>query len=309
LRLFTTISFYLISIFIGALFIYSAYAKLIDIEPFEWTIAETGLFSFTIANMLSRAIIIIEFFLGICFVFNVQWGRRIYSLAAIILMVFNCYLLYILFIYGDNGNCGCFGKSLIFTPAQAYWKNLLLILLIFVLSLFKLPTIIKFQPIILLVAAILSIGFTFYKEPLDVFVINLNEKKIQPYAINLDPLYADSISIPPSFDYKKGKYIISVLSLHCHFCKKAARKMHSMMLSNSSLPLYILYGGDKKNLQTFINETLSNNVPHQYSSNETLLIELAGGTFPTILWVENGKVIRNSNYFTLKQKEIENWLK
>ncbi len=303
MQLVKSISFYLVSVALGLLFLFSAYTKLIDIEPFEWTIAETGWFSFGVANILSRVLIIAEFFIGCCLLLGFSWQRKIYSIAAILLLIFNLYLLYVLFSYGNDTNCGCFGKAVYFTPVQATIKNLLTIALLFYLSKFNINNFKNYTFYFLVTAIGLSIGITFYKEPLDMFVVNLKDKPMASKELKLN-----SIAKELPFNYMQGKHIISVLSLHCVFCKKAARKMHSMLLQNNKLPLHIIYGGDSNKLGTFIKETFSQNVPYTFTKDEPTLIEISEGSFPTILWVQDGRVIKKSSYFTLNTVDIQNWI-
>ncbi len=300
--------FYALSAFIGVIFIYGAYAKLLNIEPFEWSLAETGIFSFTTANIFTRIFIAFEFVIGLLFIGAISLQGRAYTLAAILLILFNIYLLWIVLTYGNNGNCGCFGESLKMLPMQAYLKNLAMLLGIYILSKWQhafASTYAKWQVITL---SILAMGYTLFMQAPD-FIYIKEKESVKPHSINLDVMYSTDASAHPTFDYKKGKHIISVLSTGCVFCKKAARKMHTMKARNIHLPLYNIIMGDSLSTQLFLKETLANNIPYQVNENVPYLYKLTNNRLPCILWITDGQVVRMSNYFSLNQTDIENWIK
>jgi hypothetical protein len=111
---------------IGALFIFSAVAKLYPIEAFEKQLVDLGFASWASAPFLSRAIIGFEAFLGIAF-FQKNYLRSIILPAtAALLVAFCAHLSYVIYTTGGNsGNCGCFGQLLPMTPIEALAKNIL----------------------------------------------------------------------------------------------------------------------------------------------------------------------------------------
>jgi hypothetical protein len=296
-----------LSAIVGALFIFSAYSKLVDIDPFEWTIAETNLFSFKIANLVARLIIALEFFLGFCFIFSWHNQQRIFKWSAYLLILFNIYLLYVLATYGNNLNCGCFGKMIYMTPMQAYLKNILLLLIIYVLSKYNFTFFKKHNLLYYLLSLASILAICFYTPPEFIYV-DLAQK-FKPYAANtLDKMYISEKTALP-FDYKKGKNIISVMSMHCPFCKKAARKMSSMQKNDANLPFYNLYAGDSTSVKQFLKETNAANIPYQITKQADVLFELSKGSLPAILWIKDGMVVKSSNYIELETKDIQNWIK
>lgn len=296
----------LVSILVGALFIFSAYSKIVDIDPFEWTIAETGWFSFGVANALARLVIAVEVFLGLCFIVNWHNNKWLYIASAWLLILFNIYLLYILSTYGNNLNCGCFGKMLIMTPMEAYLKNLFLLTVIYYLNQQNISLFPRSNFYFFLSLLIVIFGVSTYSPPDFIYLDSKSDFK--PFEANaLDKLYENAATTLP-FDYKKGKHIISIMSMHCPFCKKAARKMHSMMVQDPSLPLYNLYAGDSLELKEFLKETQAGNIPYQLCSQAEVLITISKGKFPTILWIENGKAVKESNYYQLETKDIREWI-
>lgn len=133
-----------IRIFVSALFLVSAFAKIypdpsmfFSISKFEFTQLYPLGFGRELSAFLSRFLIGIEFGLGflILFPFNL---KKLVLPATILMLAFFCVHLTIEIATGGNqGNCGCFGSLLPMTPLQALIKNLLAIgLLVLLLKLF-----------------------------------------------------------------------------------------------------------------------------------------------------------------------------
>jgi thiol-disulfide isomerase/thioredoxin len=307
LSTFYKILYYTITVCIGALFLFSAYSKIIGIQNFEWTLAETNIMSFGMANIISRIILIAEAIIGFFFLFNFHFNKKLYKYAVWLLVIFNIYLLWVMYAYGLSGNCGCFGQVIEMTPMQASLKNMGIIALIFVLSIFNIQWLVWPKWVII---GISCIGILSIIPPDFIFI---SEKDVVVnQTISLNEMYTNTASTKPKFDYKKGKYIISILSTTCHHCKSAARKMAIMQKRNNSLPFYNIYSGDSTSLQEFFTEANAQNIPYQINSDYGFinrLLSLQGQKgYPKILWVQDGKLIKiSNNYFTLNQNAIEQW--
>lgn len=141
-------------LFIGALFIFSAYVK--GVDPFGFSLKiEEYLLSFgmdfltPLSMVAACGMLLVEFLIGVAMLCNIQ--VRFFSW---VLLFFMCFFLlltfylayapsiaqavnrwtgssYQLFVPGD---CGCFGDFLKLTNAQTFWKNVI----------FMLPTIVVF---------------------------------------------------------------------------------------------------------------------------------------------------------------------
>lgn len=307
---FHKILYYTITVLIGALFIFSAYTKIIGIQNFEWALAETNLMSFGTANVLSRVLICLEAIFGILFLFNYHFNRQLYKWAAWLLMFFNIYLMWVMHVYGVSGNCGCFGTVIEMTPMEASIKNIVLIAFIYYLSCFRIndeiwSKIILFVAPIIAVIALIPPDFIFIQE----------KDTIVKEPIDLSTLYSAKANVAPTFDYHKGKHIICVLSTGCHHCKSAAKKMAIMVKRNSALPFYHVFAGDSASLQLFYKESPAQGIPHQINHDYIFITKLTSlhaksNGFPKILWVQDGNLVRvTSNYLNLNQSEIEDWLK
>ena len=122
-------------LFVGCLFLFSAYAKLHPMEMMKGiTTFETNHlipmgFSEISAAYFSRFIIGVEFFIGITLLFNYYLKRLIIPLSIIIITAFSIHLFTQI---GSSENCGCNGELLPMKPWQALIKNAItFIILIF----------------------------------------------------------------------------------------------------------------------------------------------------------------------------------
>jgi hypothetical protein len=300
------------------MFIFSAHAKLKDIEPFEWTIAETGIVIFSASNIISRLLIISEYILGFLILANLSWPRlrrgKLYHItyyaAMYLLAVFNIYLLYILFAYGNNGNCGCFGNMLQFSPMAALFKNLVVMVALDIMHRTCSPHYLSkhWLPYALAVGAFAA--FVFWKQPAD-FMFKKDRQDVgKPYAVNLAHLYNGTAATLP-FDSSSGKFILALVSTHCHFCVKAARRLHSMKASHPALPVFMVTKADSASFKKFLQETQAYNIPFQINDSVSYLNHFndpAEG-LPALLWIDGSKVVRKSSYWNLSEQQLVNWSK
>lgn len=128
-----------IRIIISVLFIVSAIAKLYPSPYFAISTFEVKQlyplgFSATIAPWFSRILIGIELALGLLILQNNHIKRIIIPATILLLAVFVAHLSYVTFATGgDSGNCGCFGELIPMTPIEAIIKNVVAIVLLFIL--------------------------------------------------------------------------------------------------------------------------------------------------------------------------------
>jgi thiol-disulfide isomerase/thioredoxin len=128
-----------IRLIISVLFIVSAVAKMYPSPYFAISTFEVKQlyplgFSENIAPWFSRILIGIELALGLLILQNNHIKRIIIPVTILLLAVFVAHLSYVTFLTGgDSGNCGCFGELIPMTPIQAIAKNVVAIVLLFIL--------------------------------------------------------------------------------------------------------------------------------------------------------------------------------
>jgi len=109
------VSLVIVRIFLGLMFIYSGWTKVSPIEPLEFVMLEHSHFPWFLNSVIARLLISLEVLLGIMLVFNLK-PKLAFKASVLLLVLFTLYLFYVLFIQGNDGNCGCFGIEHSFIP-------------------------------------------------------------------------------------------------------------------------------------------------------------------------------------------------
>lgn len=301
--LFTTLC-----ILMGAVFIFSGYTKLYPIEPFEYTFVDIGIINWQLSPFVARLMIGLEFLIGLLLVLNVSL-RFTYKLGISVLIFFCIYLLMLMYFTGNKGNCGCFGSMIVMTPLQALIKNIVMLVIFFVLYKFhqgwKLPYKLR---LLIILPFLTAFAFPFILNPVELSYSEayLN-KPDENFDLPLDSLYNNaSLNVPPK-ELSKGKHVITFMSLSCPHCRIAANKMRIMHELNPEIPFYMVLNGDEKKLEKFFEETHTQDIPHCMLLGKNF-VYLAGLELPKIYLVNNSVVEFDIDYYTMDQEEIEKWL-
>ncbi len=298
----------------GAIFIYSGYAKLDprepSIEPFEYTFVDIGLVNWQLAPFVARLLIGLEFLIGLLLIVNVNLKKFTYKLGITVLVIFCIYLILLISFNGNKGNCGCFGTKLAMTPLQALIKNAVMLLFFFLLYKFHEGwELKKGKKYVLFITIIAVFALPFILNPVE---LNYSEaylnKPEDQYKLELDSLYSSAKPPAPPHTLSQGKHIIAFMSLTCKHCRIAANKMRVIHSRNPEIPFYFVLNGDDKYLETFYENTHTENIPHCMLLGKNFIF-LAGTNLPAIYLVNNSVVEHEINYMNMDQREIENWLK
>lgn len=112
---------------LGAFFICSAVAKLIDIDRFEVHVFSYNILSLNLSFLAARLVIVCELLVGIGLLANVF--HRLVNICSLLMLVgFTMFLGYAA-LMGRTDSCQCMGPLLEINPTQSMLKNALLILL------------------------------------------------------------------------------------------------------------------------------------------------------------------------------------
>ena len=112
---------------LGAFFICSAVAKLIDIDRFEVHVFSYNILSLNLSFLVARLVIVCELLVGIGLLANVF--HRLVNICSLLMLVgFTMFLGYAA-LMGRTDSCQCMGPLLEINPTQSMLKNALLILL------------------------------------------------------------------------------------------------------------------------------------------------------------------------------------
>lgn len=301
------IIFIILSIGIGATFLYSAYTKLFPIQSFEYTMVEFAHLPWIAAALGARVLIGLEAALGALMLFHL-YGRKkwILKLALLLLIVFSLYLIYLWITEGNNVNCGCFGDMIWMSPSSSLVKNAILIAGTLLLIKYHHGFGRKWANITSIAGLLVITALPFILFPLPARQPGWLQK--DKFQVKLDALYNPQAAEPvPAINLNKGKYIISFLSLKCPHCRMAAHKMHIMKEKNPALPFYFVIAGNKKYLESFWAETRAKNIPYTKLDADSFTA-IAGFQWPVIYFVNDGWVEAQTNYISLSQAEIEKWI-
>ncbi|MDZ4757042.1 MAG: hypothetical protein SGJ10_02735 [Bacteroidota bacterium] len=118
---------------LGAVFVFSGYTKLYPIEPFEYTFVDLGFINWQASPFVARILIGLEFLIGFLLIFNIYLHKVAYKLGIGVLLLFSVYLILLISLNGNKGNCGCFGSYIQMTPLEALVKNIIMLAIFFVL--------------------------------------------------------------------------------------------------------------------------------------------------------------------------------
>ncbi len=298
----------LLSIAIGIVFLFSAYAKIPTLEQFGWTIVETTFLTWTAAEWLARILIGFEFFLGFLFIFHFAIAKTAIPWASLLLVVFSAYLFYVMKKFGNNGNCGCFGEMLRMTPQQAILKNVILLAAMLVLYFISYSYTFAYQQLLMAIVLLACLIFPVVVNKPESIYIKDKEKTIND-PIPLSILYNDSSNVAPTTELRKGKHVVAFMSLTCEFCRKAAKRMRIMYEKDSTLPFYLILNGDSTNRTSFFEDTKTQYIPHSFFNGAEKFTALTGTHgLPAIKWIQDTTIVRTSNYITLDEDEVKTWM-
>jgi len=295
---------------LGLVFIISGYLKLYPIEPFEYTFVDIGIFNWQAAPFIARFLIGLELFIGFFLLFNIYLHKLAYKSGVIVLLIFCMYLVLLIFLSGNKGNCGCFGTYFQMTPLQALIKNIIMLGIFFVLLKFhngwKVAKKIRYI-IILVIVTIFILPFVLNPVQLDYSEAYLNKPENNSY-IPLDSLYKSAtLNVPPK-SLSTNKHIIVFFSLKCKYCRIAANKIRIIHKRNSKIPFYFVFNGEEQDLKQFFENTDTEDIPHCMLLGRNF-VYLAGVELPVIYLINNSIVEHQVNYLDLDQENLENWLK
>lgn len=303
------VSFGLLCSLMGAIFIFSGYTKLYPIEPFEYTFVDLGFINWQVAPFIARILIGLEFFIGVLLLFNISLRKIAYKSGIALLLLFSVYLILLIFLTGNKGNCGCFGTVIQMTPLQALIKNIIMLGGFFVLYKYHEGwNFNKKSVIITTLLFVITFAMPFILNPVE---LNYSEaylnKPEENFKIELDSLYNNAtLNVPPT-TLSHGKHVIAFMSLTCPHCRIAANKIRIIHERNPDISFYFVLNGDEEKLKPFYEETNTQDIPHCILLGRNFVF-LAGTKMPAIYMVNNSIVEHDVNYMDLDQGELEKWL-
>lgn len=212
------------------LFAFSAMAKALSVAEFEMYIYDFQILPFNLSAVLARAVIGAELMLSAALLFPVKvrkW-RVAEDLSLILIAIFTLFL-FALVINGDERNCHCMGEVFDLNPEESLFKNLVVVILLFVgrYKAFHKECSLKFATIFTLVLALVSQIIVFSWKPAD-FMKLYKARKVRAEVLN-DYLKSNSLETFVA----EGHRMIAVYTTECPMCKRAAKRLNSMLAQNT----------------------------------------------------------------------------
>lgn len=280
----------------AAVFLFSGISKLIYINKLEWSIIAFFNCNYAISSILARLIIGMELILG-CLLLAHQYLKYTLLISQLLLLLFSIYLFIEIISYGNNGDCGCFGNAFSLSPLASLGKNLVLLLFLYWIKKSNCKS--WNNALASLALIMLCLAVPFISNPLHK---TLNERPINlsPLSTRMAPKFIDSL--------KKERRIIAFLSLGCPHCRKAAILFQQLQKTEKKASILLILNGPDELKTDFFEETKANNLPNLfYNGDPSGFQAMAGPYVPSIYWIENGIIKRETNYLELDEKSIKKW--
>ena len=205
---------------------------------------------------------------------------------------------------GRTDSCHCFGDYLQLDPKQSLVKNgvlMVLLLSIYKMESWKTP----FRWLILSLAIMASAIGVFVASPPDNLAYSDPEHNLQVELF--DGMLGDTPLERLHLD--EGKQIVCFFSTSCEYCQMAARKL-SLMQQFHGFPgdrITYLFMGDEEGVSMFYELSES----HRYRDvifPDARMLKAVNGNLPTIVFIENGKVVHEYGFRNMDEEEIKEFM-
>tara|TARA_R110000787_G_scaffold12665_4_gene40692 strand:+ start:1153 stop:2124 length:972 start_codon:yes stop_codon:yes gene_type:complete len=231
-------------IFVGAMFIFSGFVKLVDPigsqYKFEEYFGESVLnleFLIPYALPFSILLIMVEIMLGVMLLLGYKSKFTMWSLLGIttLFLFLTWYSAY----YNKVTDCGCFGDAIKLTPWETFWKNVILIGLILLL-------IIRVKDIKEILSKKVTVAFT--------LIALVSFSYITFHVLNHLPVidfraYAVGKNIPEGMEFPEDPNELA--PIHDFMLEDTQNDLAPQILAMDKVMLVIVYNADKSNEKGF----------------------------------------------------------
>lgn len=262
-------------IFLAAVFIFSAYSKLIAPGLIEIILVDQGFAASRDAVAIYvRLLIGLELALGLLLLQPNYLKQIVVPASFYFLLGFTIYLIYTGFFLGEKDNCGCFGEMLKLSPVESIFKNIVLIIPAVVLErLIKEEQKTFWIPAIVL---ILSIAVVFLVSPVNV----AKDFKFSQY-IAFEGL--------GRVDLSSGNKLLAVFNTECDHCQAAAKSLAELKRRGNFPEMYVLFFLEGAVSVDSFKTLTKSNFPYRIIHMREFF-SLIGQSPPRIYWLQNGKI-------------------
>lgn len=285
----------IISVLAGIVFISSAIAKLISVDHFELYIFSQKIIGFHLSTLAARLIISAELVLGVLLLAGFYY-RTIRRVTIVVLGLFSIFLL-VKLIVGSTENCNCFGTMLMMGPLESLIKNVILIVLL-AISTHRKPLVFRGVGIITAAIIILSIAVPMIISAPDILYIKVYTPVDR--AGDSDYLQLSDTTLP----WDEGARIVLFSSPACYYCRLTAKKLSiSAERTGTDDRVLFYFFGDDEYVENFWEQSEIDPFPYAILPTAEI-ITLTDGLFPTLMFLEDGKILKRSGYRDFAERDL-----
>lgn len=274
---------------LGAILIYAAYTKSIDIPAFGKQIAAFGIItSFKVTLVLAWVFVALEYLLGAALITGFK--RRVFLPATMgLFLIFSVALVWA-WITGSAEDCGCFGAAVKRTPLEALLEDLILmagLAAAYLLDRRENTTLLMQRYIALMLLTLAGMGFAVYE--------NSRLEKSADAGIRLQikskalfqGLKVEDLEIG---DITKGVFLVALIDTGCDHCQAAVPELNGLSGGKDGLPrMFALCPNTTQEVEKFKLD-FKPQFPIGRISEKDFLRILENGDTPRVFVIKDGSV-------------------
>ncbi len=286
------------ALFLGAVFLVAAWAKALDPMAFAAEIERRGLDLVLGASGVTLFALALEVFLGAALMLGI---RRLYILlptaALVVFFLFLTGQTYYQDLQGtlpeDDAGCGCFGKLVERTPAEAFWQDLLLMVPALVLAFVALPRGAALPRWRLVATGLLTIAGTLFAWKAPELPLDDLATRLRPGADTAALCVASAGDVPPVCfsdilpDLASGEHVVILADLADEGFAAEVDRLNEYVWAGSGPRLWVVTASSEEEIFTFRFGRGPAFEPHQAPAS--LLVPLYR-TLPRSFEVKDGRV-------------------
>lgn len=293
---------------LGVIFILSAAFKVISIDEFEIYIHSFGIFNFVVGTFLARVLIFFEFLLGVGLILKLHY-KKVWWFSLLIMVAFTLFLGYVALFRNGDENCHCFGTIVEVKPLASIFKNITIILLLFLVKNEE-ESMCRFRKWLIITSVLISMIVPFVCFPMDT-IYNKIVSPIQDFnQTAFDQLLQDSSM--QNVVIEKEPRLFAFYVAGCKYCRLSMKKIDSFFEKNhiDKRKLVVVIVGLDNHVTQFKAETGSSEYSFYVFHNEQvpIIMKTTFGSFPTFAFVKDGKASKVMDYRGLDETEIVQFL-
>ena len=126
-------------------------------------------------------------------------------------------------------------------------------------------------------------------------------------------LFDEALNEAPldALNLREGKKVICFFSTSCEYCQMAAQKLSLMQQFYGFPPenIFFVFMGTEKGVAEFYEKSESVAYGYLLYDDVVKLLKINNGNFPTIVFLDNGKVVHEYGFRNMREEEIKAFLK